>query len=764
MSEAWSLPMHATGVLTAWGLAMVLRVGWPLGIGAGLSFLGLMVAAWTRSAPTRLWGAANQVTALRLALLLALLLGAGQITHGLLVGGFALALTLDAVDGWIARRTNSTSAFGAAFDMEVDALSILVMGYLLWLLFGVGVWVLLPGILRYVYVVAIVMIPPTGEEDRRSRLGRLAFLASALSLLIAMAVDGWARTALAASASTVTCLSFARSFARTYPSLYKRLGGMARATASTLLFLLAWSLLNLAANLRYPSPEPAGWYFLPSLDIAILLVGFVALGLVGRNLPWWGRLPILLALLFVRVLRLGDGIAGIYFGKAFSLYTDLPLTAELVRYAHSTFSAPKFYAGALGLLLLVTALVFILDRALRMTAGYLRNWRQSLVFAGLVLPWAVASLFIEHDSRYNQRYTGAFAASAMPRLQRELTFLLNVYDHRATEMRAITEVQEQLKKQPARLDGLHHANVYLFFVESYGATVFDRPDFREKALPVLKDVQSRLAERGLGSVSAQLISSTYGGMSWLAHATFLTGVKTTNQLQYDLLGVSHPRTMARIMHDAGYKTVLVAPNTNRQSRVSDFYDFDTQYNAWNFDYAGPPFAWATMPDQYVLDYIRRHVVERQPDPLFLTYVLVSSHAPWSQIPTLVPNWSAIRNGAIYHSHPLHHANTNWPDFSNAAEPYVTSVIYDLEVLRDYLADSIKDDALVVILGDHQPVSEITSNSDSWSVPIHIVSRNAALLAPFLARGYVPGMIPGPTTLVMESFLADFLRDFSTGAS
>ncbi len=38
-----------------------------------------------------------------------------------------VAIVLDGVDGWVARRTGTASTFGARFDMEVDAFLILVL-------------------------------------------------------------------------------------------------------------------------------------------------------------------------------------------------------------------------------------------------------------------------------------------------------------------------------------------------------------------------------------------------------------------------------------------------------------------------------------------------------------------------------------------------------------------------------------------------------------------------------------------------------------
>ena len=66
---------------------------------------------------------------------------------------------LDGADGWLARRTRLASDFGARFDMEVDALLIVVLAILVWQHGKAGVWVLLSGLLRYVFVAAGWMLP-----------------------------------------------------------------------------------------------------------------------------------------------------------------------------------------------------------------------------------------------------------------------------------------------------------------------------------------------------------------------------------------------------------------------------------------------------------------------------------------------------------------------------------------------------------------------------------------------------------------------------
>lgn len=74
-----------------------------------------------------------------------------------LVSLTSVALVLDGVDGWVARRTGTASARGARFDMEVDAFLILVLS--LHVAHTVGFWVLVIGGARYLFVAAGWWLP-----------------------------------------------------------------------------------------------------------------------------------------------------------------------------------------------------------------------------------------------------------------------------------------------------------------------------------------------------------------------------------------------------------------------------------------------------------------------------------------------------------------------------------------------------------------------------------------------------------------------------
>jgi phosphatidylglycerophosphate synthase len=70
-----------------------------------------------------------------------------------------LALILDGFDGRLARSSGLASAFGARYDMETDAFLILVFSLLAWQLDKAGSWVVLSGLLRYLFIAAGWALP-----------------------------------------------------------------------------------------------------------------------------------------------------------------------------------------------------------------------------------------------------------------------------------------------------------------------------------------------------------------------------------------------------------------------------------------------------------------------------------------------------------------------------------------------------------------------------------------------------------------------------
>jgi phosphatidylglycerophosphate synthase len=136
------------------------------------------------------FGAANVVTVIRLALtamLAALLLvPVSDTALWLCIFTATAALLLDGLDGRLARRFSEQSRFGARFDMEVDALLILVLALLAWHFGRAGAWVLTAGLLRYAFVGAATFFPWLRGQLPDSLRRKTVCIVQSTTLLVCM--------------------------------------------------------------------------------------------------------------------------------------------------------------------------------------------------------------------------------------------------------------------------------------------------------------------------------------------------------------------------------------------------------------------------------------------------------------------------------------------------------------------------------------------------------------------------------------------------
>jgi phosphatidylglycerophosphate synthase len=216
----------ADGQLSA---AVVVQVGLlgavaaePLGWAAGLGFvLGLwhLLAGAARRAGEFTLGPAGLVTLARATLVGAVTalvvegLATGHPPVPLLVALAAVALALDAVDGKVARRTGTATPLGARFDMEVDAVLLLVLS--VHVATVLGPWVLAIGLMRYAFVAAARVAPwLTGQLPPRFSAKVVAAVQGVVLVVAASGLvpDGSA-AALVAAALVALVWSFGGSVA-----------------------------------------------------------------------------------------------------------------------------------------------------------------------------------------------------------------------------------------------------------------------------------------------------------------------------------------------------------------------------------------------------------------------------------------------------------------------------------------------------------------------------------------------------------------------
>lgn len=203
------LPLRPPG-LFAMSAVFWLPMVWALS--GSLSFYAVtvvIVVVAARDYPHRRIGLCNLITLGRLALVAVLVGRIGGQPGWAELAIAVIALTSDGVDGFAARRSGLVSGFGARFDMEVD--SVLALALALLALGKVGEWVLILGLMRYVWIVACMVLPWLGgslpESFRRKTVCVVQI--SALIVVICPVVPANTAAGIAIVASGLLFWSFA---------------------------------------------------------------------------------------------------------------------------------------------------------------------------------------------------------------------------------------------------------------------------------------------------------------------------------------------------------------------------------------------------------------------------------------------------------------------------------------------------------------------------------------------------------------------------
>jgi hypothetical protein len=534
--------------------------------------------------------------------------------------------------------------------------------------------------------------------------------------------------------------------------------GMGRKTAG---FVGAFLFLDAVANLRYPGPEPPFWYLVPSLDVLALLGVYAAFGRAKRRVPASVHLAVFALLLVVRLIRFGDGASTHFFDRSFNVYIQLPLLPDLVRLAQDSMSGGEI-AGVVALAVVIfTAGCVVTWLSLGQTERYLAAPEGRRLAAPIVLVMVVAAMLVSKP-KDGAGFLGLVASSGIARAEKEASFLLLLPVVKRQKQARIESVRQALASRPHDLGLLEGNDVLFFLVESYGEVAVRSPSQLAMLSPLYDAYERELGALGFSIASGILDAPTFGGQSWLSHATLSSGVKTENQFEYRLLGEADPPALAAFFRAAGYRTVLAQPGTLARTPLQDYLQFDQQYQRGDLGYRGPPIGWGHVPDQFTIHTVGRRELGRGGPPRFIQYALVSSHAPWTEVPPVVKNSRDLADGIVYARLEVSRAATRWTSLELSSAAFARAIAYDLDVLKSYIAEEVRGDALIVMLGDHQPPGGANEGRKTRGAPIHVISRRAAFVDAFRRRGYTPGMRPSrpPPYPGFETFLPSLLADFS----
>lgn len=327
-------------------------------------------------------------------------------------------------------------------------------------------------------------------------------------------------------------------------------------------------------------------------------------------------------------------------------------------------------------------------------------------------------------------------------------------------------------------------DVFLFFIESYGKLVAEHPAMRPAWVNELRGMEGRLAAHDWHGRSAYSRATVSGGRSWLAVGSILFGTPIRYEATYRQIFGESARvpTLVGFFDEQGYETMHLAPSDRPRPgiRTENPYRYQVYIGFPDLEYRGPKMGWGIVPDQYALGFAEEHFLRVARHPLFFVFHMVSSHAPWLDVPDYVDDWRSLNDGKGERLHDTgfydlgrrlqrytrENPRTSYMGDLTATlrEGYERSVFYDLRVLEDFVLRQ-NQDALIVIMGDHQPpvVAPETANFD---VPVHVLSKDPKLLQEFANQGFSDGLALGatePAVLDHAGLFSLFVRALAIGS-
>ncbi len=430
-----------------------------------------------------------------------------------------------------------------------------------------------------------------------------------------------------------------------------------------------------------------------------------------------------------------------YYAGSIKLYGDHPyflndyvLAKEVLPVFFGGMSSDvnmMYWLGGLAFILLIVLtyqLIKFLINSLLYTKGY--SWH--IVSLSLLLVFIGLDEVRKQYEKNSYPYAFNVVHWAMPLISKSANL---------KETKAVVDygiIDEYKAFSDTTLDSL--PNIYLIFIESYGATLYTSPELKTPYLDLLTEIEDSLARNEWQAVSILSESPIVGGRSWLSFTSVLTGLSIANHLQYKDLLDNHtefPHLM-RYLSNQGYQTYRL--NTMIDTKITDstfitdlnaFYDFDywTQYRDINYQGHQYEPMFGGLPDQYAINYLQDSVYKNQAHPLFLFFITMTSHVPFYEPPPLVEDWTTLNTIDTTYK-------VSYDLDGSPPDRYIKSMRYELSIFTKFLTEEIEENSIVVLLGDHQPPWIANEGSE---VPLHIISKHKAYLKHLNSIGFQKGM-------------------------
>jgi hypothetical protein len=523
-----------------------------------------------------------------------------------------------------------------------------------------------------------------------------------------------------------------------------------------ILVAIALVLLNASLTFENVWPTPAIQW---GRAVSVELAGLVLLLTLTRRSAGWVVRRLLPALWVVLVAGRYSAVTapGLY-GREFNVYWDAQHLGNVAAMLGRAVP-PWVVLLAAGGAAVAIALAYVLARAaITWVAGAMAHRATGRVVAAA----AAAFVVLFACQQLLPAFPGAvtFADPVTPVFARQARFVAS--------MIGPWRVSPSLGPSPAfdaGLEQLRGADVLLVFVESYGAVTYETPAIAEGLVASRAQLEAAVRDTGRDAVTAYVESPTFGGSSWLAHLSLISGVEARDQYAYASLMASRRETLVTAFTRRGYRAVALMPGMRQVWPEGAFYQFAEIYGSDRLDYQGPYFGWWTIPDQWALARFDALEHSRAPrEPLFAVFPTSTTHAPFGPVAPYQPDWSRVLSADPFDADELERALAEDPELGDLRTSYVRAVAYEYTVFAGYLREHADDDLVMILIGDHQPPAAVTGPDAPWRVPVHVITRNAPVLEALAARGFRWGFEPHLPSLGPMHALVPMLLEAFSGAA
>lgn len=308
-------------------------------------------------------------------------------------------------------------------------------------------------------------------------------------------------------------------------------------------------------------------------------------------------------------------------------------------------------------------------------------------------------------------------------------------------------------------------NIYFIVVESYGSVLFQRQDFNVRYQAAVKILNKQLTGSGWTAVSNLSESPTWGGGSWIAYTSALSGLRLENHNQYQqLLNQTQNSPLPHLfqwLRGQGYQTYRLSGmaaeiSEDEWTAYRQFYGIDHWIRFADVPYTGPLYGWGpALPDQYAL-YYAQEIMAQANSPTAFFYITQNSHYPWAPLPRLAADWHTLASAPA--APPL-----SGQTHAELRQHYMASILYELQTIMTFIEETGDEDDIFILIGDHQP-PQVARYDDGWETPVHIIAKDPVLTAEFLQAGFVNGLdatggVPihheGLYTLLLQAMLHQY---------